>query len=79
MEINKNVLLWVIIGVLFLVVLFLIFKISGLTGKASSGEIDMTGWTENEKMNYEMHGTIPSGVQRSASRTSSGSDMVGGC
>ncbi len=25
----------------------------------ASGAIDMSGWTENEKMNYEMHGAIP--------------------
>ena len=24
-----------------------------------AGAIDMSGWTENEKMNYEMHGVIP--------------------
>ena len=79
MEINKNTLMWIIIGVLFLAVLFLTYKVSSLTGNSvavGSGKLDTTGWTENEKMNYEMHGTIPAGVKGSAS---SGSGMVGGC
>ena len=74
--------MWVVIGVLFLAVLFLTFKASSLTGNAtSSGEIDTTGWTDNEKMNYEMHGTIPARLQGkvSAPSASSGSGMVGGC
>jgi len=43
---------------------------------ASSGAIDTTGWTENEKMNYEMHGTIPARIGQGSS---SSSGMVGGC
>jgi len=38
--------------------------------------IDMDGWTENEKMNYEMHGTIPARYQ---SQSNSQPTMVGGC
>jgi len=83
METNKNTFMWVIIGVLFLAVLFLTFKVASLTGnavaeKTSSGRIDTTGWTDNEKMNYEMHGTIPARIQ-GASSASSGIGMVGGC
>ena len=69
--------MWMVIGALFLAVLFLTFKIG--TGKASAGQIDTTGWTENEKMNYEMHGIIPANAQGSAPSTSTGSGMVGGC
>jgi len=84
MEINKSTFMWIVIGLLFLAVLFLTYKASGLTGSAvsgSSGNLDTTGWTANEKMNYEMHGTIPARLQGKvgASSASSGSDMVGGC
>ena len=81
---NKNTLMWVVIGVLFLSVLFLTYKASSLTGNAvagDSGKLDTSGWSENEKMNYEMHGTIPARLQGkvSASDASSGTGMVGGC
>jgi len=84
MEIRKNTLLWIAIGTLFLAVLFLTYKASNLTGNAvdgSSGKLDMADWTENEKMNYEMHGTVPARLQGkvSSSSASSGSGMVGGC
>jgi len=81
MEIKKNTLMWIVIGVLFLSVLFLTYKVSSLTGNAvaDSGKLDMTGWTENEKMNYEMHGTIPARAQGSTPNAPSGGGMVGGC
>ena len=84
MEIKKNTLDWVVIGVLFLAVLFLTYKVSSLSGKAvdgSSGKLDMTGWSENEIMNYEMHGTVPARLQGNGAASSppSGSGMVGGC
>ncbi len=56
-------------------------KITGLaasgSGATGTGQIDMTGWTANEKMNYEMHGTIPARVN--AGGGSGGTGMVGGC
>ena len=70
---------------LFLSVLYLTYKTSRLTGNVvagTSGKLDTTGWTENEIMNYEMHGTIPARVQgkAGASSTPSGTGgMVGGC
>ncbi len=77
---ERKIILWIVIAVLFIAVLFLVFKVSKSTGNAvSNGEIDMSGWTENEKMNYEMHGVIPARVQGSTSKASSGSGMVGGC
>ena len=60
--------MWIVIGVLFLVILFLTYKTSSLTGNAvagNSGKLDTTGWTDNEKMNYEMHGTIPARLRKS--------------
>ena len=82
MEIKKNTLIWIFIGVLFLSVLFLTYKTSRLTGNVvaeSSGKLDTTDWTENEIMNYEMHGTIPARVQGKVSTSSGTGGMVGGC
>ena len=74
---DKKIILWIVIGVLFMVALFLVFQ-AGATGNvAKSGKLDTTGWTENEIMNYEMHGTIPARAGSSASSSSGG--MVGGC
>ena len=83
---NKKTFMWIIIGILFLAVLFLTFKVSSLTGNAvagqtSTGKLDTTGWTENEIMNYEMHGTVPARAQGKVApvSASSGAGMVGGC
>ncbi|MBI2577182.1 hypothetical protein HYV84_08265 [Candidatus Woesearchaeota archaeon] len=40
-----------------------------ITGNAaaSGGKLDMSGWTENEKMNYEHHQTLPARLQNGAS------------
>ncbi len=78
MTINKKTLIWVIIGMLFLVVIYMTFKPAS-TGKAVSSELDMSDWTANEKMNYEMHGLIPARAQGSAPSTTAGTGMVGGC
>ncbi len=69
--------MWGIIAVLFLAVLYVTFKTEGVD--AATGKIDMSGWTENEKMNYDMHGIIPARSQGGAPSTSAGSGMVGGC
>lgn len=77
MEINKNILLWVVIGILTLAVIFLAFKVTTIEKASATGNtIDTTGWTANEIMNYEMHGTIPARIKGSASSKSS---MVGSC
>ena len=44
---------------------------------AASGAPDMSGWTAQEKMMYEHHGTLPARLSGSASSSNSG--MVGGC
>ncbi|MBI4441208.1 hypothetical protein HY639_03505 [Candidatus Woesearchaeota archaeon] len=48
----------------------------GVTGKAvgTAGSIDMSDWTEQEKMMYEHHGTLPARLQAGQQPT-----MVGGC
>jgi len=48
------------------------------TANSGSGAIDTSGWTENEKMNYDMHGIIPARFQR-GSPSGAGAGMVGGC
>ena len=79
-KVKKNMLMWIVIGVLFLSVLFLTYKTSTI-GKASAtgNVVDITDWTANEKMNYEMHGIIPARLQGKVSSASSGTGMVGGC
>ena len=79
MEIQKTV-LWVIIGVLLLAVIYTVFFKSPATGNSvnANGQIDTTGWTENEIMNYEMHGVIPARFKGQAISGAS-SQMVGGC
>lgn len=39
--------------------------------------IDMTGWTEDKKMMYEHHGTLPDRLQQQGRQQQTG--MVGGC
>ena len=53
---------------------------ASISAASAGGSVDTTGWTENEKMNYEMHGTLPARLQtggKSANGASAG--MVGGC
>ncbi len=40
------------------------------TASGGTGAIDMSDWTANEKMNYEMHGTIPARAQVGANASS---------
>jgi len=79
METSKAV-LWIIIGVLLVAVIYTVFFKISATGNSvnSNGQIDTSGWTENEIMNYEMHGTIPARLQGQVA-TTGGTGMVGGC
>ena len=81
---NAKLVIGIIIGALLIFSVVQIVQInslkkgiSGATG-AATNQIDTSGWTENEKMNYEMHGTVPARYQGSAP-ASSGPAMVGGC
>jgi hypothetical protein len=81
MEINALTLLGIIVAILVVVVAYQTFQLMGmsnrLTGAAvATGSIDMTGWTETEKMNYEHHGIIPARVQQGQQAPQQG---VGGC
>ena len=74
--------MWMVISILFLTALFLTYEAASITGNATSTSvsvIDTTGWTANEIMNYEMHGTIPARAQGSSSSALRGAGMVGGC
>lgn len=56
-------------------------KQSQITGNAVQSNpqgnvVDTTGWTEDEKMNYEHHGTLPARLQGNSQPSS---NMVGGC
>ncbi|HLC60690.1 MAG TPA: hypothetical protein VJJ52_04630 [Candidatus Nanoarchaeia archaeon] len=81
----KNYLLVGMVVLVFLVSVFQSFQINLLkgsvannqvTGNAVSG-VDMSGWTDDEKMMYEHHGVLPSGSPSGSNP--SGSGMVGGC
>jgi len=50
--------------------------ISGNSVAGGSENIDTSGWTANEIMNYEMHGIIPA---RAGGSSGSPGQMVGGC
>ncbi len=52
-------------------------KVSSSGGNSLSGPIDMTGWTADEKMQYEHHGVMPARLKSGQQSSSSG--MVGGC
>lgn len=55
-------------------------KISALTTSTTKlgTTIDMSAWTENEKMMYEHHGVLPARL-RSATQPAQVPTMVGGC
>ncbi len=75
---NKTI-MWVIIGVLLIAVVFLTYKVTN-ADTDGTGKLDTAGWTQNEIMNYEMHGTIPARVKSgSAGSAPASSGMVGGC
>lgn len=77
---EKRIVMWAVIGVMFLLALFLTFKATTVNA-GGSGEIDTTGWTANEIMNYEMHGIVPARASGGISGAAAGSSnaMVGGC
>lgn len=52
------------------------FGIIGNVASASAN-IDTRGWTSDEIMNYEMHGTIPARISSGAA--AGAPTMVGGC
>ena len=82
---EKRIMIWMGIGVLFLFALYFAFQTgisgAGVSAGTDSGKIDTTGWSENEIMNYEMHGVVPARISSGGNGASTGSSggMVGGC
>ena len=88
----KKYLLVGMMALVLVIVLIQSFQISAMKGQIagnaaavsvdSGGAIDMTGWTEDEKMQYEHHGVMPQRLNRAsaaASQSSQPAAMVGGC
>ena len=82
---NKNMILVILLIGLVIFGVVQTFQISsikkdlsGVTGSATK-QIDTSGWSENERMNYEMHGTIPARYQESQGSVAQQLQMVGGC
>lgn len=50
---------------------------SGAAG--AGGKINTAGWTEDEKMMYEHHGTVPARLQGKGQSAAPSTGMVGGC
>ena len=81
---TKKTFMWVIVGVLLIATIFLTIRASSAgTGQAISGSgtgsINTAGWTENEVMNYQMHGVIPARASGSTPAGSGSSSQVGNC
>lgn len=56
----------------------LVSLVSGFSAVSTAGgALDMSDWTANEKMNYEMHGTIPARAQTSTQSSSAASTSAG--
>jgi len=77
-----------LISVVLVLIVIQSFQIKSLKGDMTniqgklvqgSGALDMSGWTENEKMMYDHHGILPTRAQGSAPAPSNGAAMVGGC
>src|SRR3989338_9739326 len=78
---TKNIMLWAVIGILLVATIFLTVKASSLGAQTpdGNGKLDTTGWTSNEIMYYEMHGTIPARVASGGNSAPASGGMVGGC
>jgi len=79
----KSYLLVGMIALVLLAFVFQSFQINSLKGSMAKNQvtgnavkgIDMSGWTENEKMIYEHHGTLPARLQQNSGQSS----QVGSC
>ncbi len=92
---QKEIIIAGVLGVLLLVVVAQSLQLNSLNANlasqktaglsaAGTGVLDTSTWTANEKMNYEMHGTIPDRAKGSVSASaaaaqSSAPRQVGGC
>lgn len=81
---TSNIRNYIVIALVSLVLVISVIQtlqINGLKNKITGnvvkgGGLDMGGWSEDEKMQYEHHGTLPTGLQKNANEKSA---MVGGC
>jgi hypothetical protein len=79
---DSTIVIGIVVGILVVIVAFQTIQLIGVNSRMSgaavaSGGIDMTGWTEDEKMNYEHHGVIPARFQQSQQQIPK--QGVGGC
>lgn len=75
---------YLIVSMVVLILVLSVFQsiqINSLKEKLStkSDGIDMNGWTDDEKMMYDHHGTLPARLQGGQSNMPQPSGMVGGC
>ncbi len=82
---KKLTIVTILVGILLVVSIVQFFQLNGVKSKASAtgavtatvtNSVNTAGWTEDEVMNYEMHGIIPARVAESSS---TGASMIGGC
>ena len=77
----KNIVLVGMVVAVLLLLLVQSFQINSIKNKmtgnvvGNTGAIDKTGWTDDEKMQYEHHGILPARLQQSSKQTS----QVGSC
>jgi len=84
---NSDVKSYIMIGILAIILLVLVIqsfqinsiKLSAVAAVTGAGVLDMSGWSEDEKMQYEHHNTLPARLQGSANNAKSAPSMVGGC
>ena len=75
----------VLAGIVLIFVVIQTFQLGSIkksiTGNAvgSNGAIDTSGWTAQEKMEYEHHGTLPARLNKGSASSSGSGGMVGGC
>ena len=77
---TKDYLLFGIVAIVLLMSIVQSFQIkalkAGFTGNAvKSDGFDMSGWTDDEKMQYEHHGVLPARLQQNSKQSS----QVGSC
>jgi len=88
---EKEILLVAIIGIILLISIIQAVQLNTIAAKiigeasngglqgSSTGDVDTSQMTENEKMNYEMHGIVPERFSSGSSSLQSLPNMVGGC
>ena len=87
---EKEILLVAIIGIILMIGIVQTIQLNALSAKivgmsnivsqaSNTQAVDTSQMTENEKMNYEMHGIVPARFSSGGSASQSLPDMVGGC